>query len=546
MPSGRKVARLYTQCTPDDHLDFKMAMYEKEDIDVVGGELGVHSEEVQSAALLSTNTRMMHVRTDDQYQVKQPWVELGGTKSGASYLESETDHASSLVALAMPPCTEAQEEAAASICAKHLPKDASSESEVFADCIFDVCHGGGENAEQTETEMWKDEPMSMLLKIQDQLTSLRSLVELQEQMREVQGGLQSLRSAVAAQGNQLQQVQALMKASHVTSVDALAAPDSEPPMLPGEIVMEIPGLGGGIAALNKPRIMSMDQIEAHTAHVLLAPKALTLSRSAQSSKSRHEDEELEDFGEEPNDQPVRTFTSRQLTTNPNIVLQSCRRMSLDDLRTNHDAILAATTAQHTITRQSGFLVATDSRRSVLPRVANFWLTVLGIWDLEQVRSGCVLFAISFILLALSALVLYLSSAGLCDPYISATTLCYLVGVLAAAWRLRWSQIHGMLSREDGGLEDYARSRQKAEVLGFLFVMLCCRWLAYASDSFVDTGHPESPVTCGCFSVVALFFTAIVYIHLHIVAGMELAIDSFSINFYKEDLRARKNKKLQVV
>ena len=46
-------------------------------------------------------------------------------------------------------------------------------------------------------------------------------------------------------------------------------------------------------------------------------------------------------------------------------------------------------------------------------------------------------------------------------YISATTLCYLVGVLAAAWRLRWSQIHGMLSREDGGLEDYARSRQKA-------------------------------------------------------------------------------------
>ncbi|CAK9001373.1 unnamed protein product, partial [Durusdinium trenchii] len=251
------------------------------------------------------------------------------------------------------------------------------------------------SAEQTETEMWKDEPMSMLLKIQDQLTSLRSLVELQEQMREVQGGLQSLRSAVAAQGNQLQQVQALMKASHVTSVDALAAPDSEPPMLPGEIVMEMsPKLlhhkksatiqsRRGIAALNKPRIMSMDQIEAHTAHVLLAPKALTLSRSAQSSKSRHEDEELEDFGEEPNDQPVRTFTSRQLTTNPNIVLQSCRRMSLDDLRTNHDAILAATTAQHTITRQSGFLVATDSRRSVLPRVANFWLTVLGIWDLEQ-------------------------------------------------------------------------------------------------------------------------------------------------------------------
>ena len=38
-----------------------------------------------------------------------------------------------------------------------------------------------------------------------------------------------------------------MKASHVTSVDALAAPDSEPPMLPGEIVMEMsPKRPGGV------------------------------------------------------------------------------------------------------------------------------------------------------------------------------------------------------------------------------------------------------------------------------------------------------------
>ena len=29
------------------------------------------------------------------------------------------------------------------ICAKHLPKD-DDHSEVFIDCIYDVCHGGGE------------------------------------------------------------------------------------------------------------------------------------------------------------------------------------------------------------------------------------------------------------------------------------------------------------------------------------------------------------------------------------------------------------------
>ena len=37
----RKIANLVVHCRPNDHLDFKMAMYQKSDIKHVGGEVGV-------------------------------------------------------------------------------------------------------------------------------------------------------------------------------------------------------------------------------------------------------------------------------------------------------------------------------------------------------------------------------------------------------------------------------------------------------------------------------------------------------------------------
>ena len=40
-------------------------------------------------------------------------------------------------------CTEAKEQEAEKICAKHLPKD-DDYAEVFSDCVYDVCRGGGE------------------------------------------------------------------------------------------------------------------------------------------------------------------------------------------------------------------------------------------------------------------------------------------------------------------------------------------------------------------------------------------------------------------
>jgi len=143
------VARLYTQCIPGDHLDYKVIMFDKKDIDIVGGELGVTADSTQKeinpitgqSHLLSSRLRSMHMRADSEFQVEKSWADLGGTKAGSSYLEQEPEPS-----LVMSVCTPSDEEKAATICAKYLPKEAKTESEVFADCVYDVCHGAGEES----------------------------------------------------------------------------------------------------------------------------------------------------------------------------------------------------------------------------------------------------------------------------------------------------------------------------------------------------------------------------------------------------------------
>ena len=104
----------------------------------------------------------------------------------------------------------------------------------------------------------------------------------------------------------------------------------------------------------------------------------------------------------------------------------------------------------------------DSHSTSFPRFAKLWLAFVGLLDFPQScgpfsRPGFCLFISSLLLVILVASVISLTSAGVSDPYISATTLCYLLGVLAAAWRLRWSGVQDLLSKRDnGGLEAQIR------------------------------------------------------------------------------------------
>lgn len=71
------------------------------------------------------------------------WVTLGGRPETDKYFKSKQ---SAGVALLQTACTEAQEESAKSICAKYL--EAARHPDVFADCVYDVCRGGGETFAQ--------------------------------------------------------------------------------------------------------------------------------------------------------------------------------------------------------------------------------------------------------------------------------------------------------------------------------------------------------------------------------------------------------------
>lgn len=162
---ARKVALLSVICRPGRHLDFKMKMFHKSDMDFAGGELGQHIS-VEGPAnhtnhskvlfLSHSKKRFVQMRTDSEFQTPTGWQDLGGSQNASDYLRS-MDQAS---LLSVPEdhhdhhdCSEEEEQEASKICGKHMAES----SEVFADCVFDVCHGGGEEAAEDAAEFIESE-----------------------------------------------------------------------------------------------------------------------------------------------------------------------------------------------------------------------------------------------------------------------------------------------------------------------------------------------------------------------------------------------------
>ncbi|CAK9066370.1 unnamed protein product [Durusdinium trenchii] len=143
-PQGqRKVARLLSHCTPHDHLDFKLTMYKKEDIDYVDGELGVDPQVWNKSSLFYSKSSQMQMRNDLEFEASETWANLGGSEAAAEYLKKkQQEQAGASLVLRKDCATESEIRAATKICAKYLKK--SLNEDVFADCVFDVCHGGGE------------------------------------------------------------------------------------------------------------------------------------------------------------------------------------------------------------------------------------------------------------------------------------------------------------------------------------------------------------------------------------------------------------------
>ena len=70
------------------------------------------------------------------------------------------------------------------------------------------------------------------------------------------------------------------------------------------------------------------------------------------------------------------------------------------------------------------------------------------------------------------------------------------------------------------------TRRFKEVVALLVLMLSCRWLVHLSEGLQHGWEPSLT-----FSIMAVGFAGIAYTQLHLVAGLELAIDSFFDQFF---------------
>ena len=149
----KSVAELVTHCKPGERLDFKVRMYDQDDLDHVGGELGAPKHRAEKQVSFLSSKHMANMKTDSEFEagipgcIKQgkpweiktgdvfsrsvihghpgisgcevptPWLTLGGSEDADSYLKTRMQAGAEVsgVSLAQKSCSEAEQ-----ICAKHL------------------------------------------------------------------------------------------------------------------------------------------------------------------------------------------------------------------------------------------------------------------------------------------------------------------------------------------------------------------------------------------------------------------------------------------
>eukprot|EP00438_Fugacium_kawagutii_P005850 Skav231080 [mRNA] locus=scaffold524:406035:422683:- [translate_table: standard] len=152
--SFKDIADLHVTCKPGHHINTKIAMTSKEDINLVQGQLGPrgHTEagENRLSLLQGMHQRM---RSDSEFETSQSWTDLGGSEAAAFYLKGVDKEGLALYSI----CSEQEKTAATAICKQYLGEVSASDKESFQNhfesCVFDVCHGGGEDAAQLAAEI---------------------------------------------------------------------------------------------------------------------------------------------------------------------------------------------------------------------------------------------------------------------------------------------------------------------------------------------------------------------------------------------------------
>ncbi|CAE7674118.1 unnamed protein product [Symbiodinium sp. CCMP2592] len=208
------------------------------------------------------------------------------------------------------------------------------------------------------------------------------------------------------------------------------------------------------------------------------------------------------------------------------MLSRVRRVSLEDLRNNYDAVVVhnfnGKARDPTITLELG-------KASALSAVARLLLCATGIL---QFRTGQLWRLLSWCLhvsvpACLSAFLIYYK-VGHPNADISFST--------------------ALLCPEESYLDDYAAEagflqdwwkvsrRRSFEVGAFWLTMLALKALA----NFVGTGSVLSTMldapdlgVGAAFWIMSFYYALMCYTHLHICCGLELAVDGFGLRFFKE-------------
>eukprot|EP00438_Fugacium_kawagutii_P009539 Skav232320 [mRNA] locus=scaffold2697:264310:265023:- [translate_table: standard] len=155
----KDIGDLYVTCKPGRHINTKIAMTSKEDINLVQGQLGPrgHTEAGEDRTHEATLLQGMHqrMRSDSEFETSESWTDLGGSAAAAFYLNGADTEGPALYSV----CSEQENSAATAMCKKYLGEASATDKEFlsfqnhFESCVFDVCHGGGEDAAQLAAEI---------------------------------------------------------------------------------------------------------------------------------------------------------------------------------------------------------------------------------------------------------------------------------------------------------------------------------------------------------------------------------------------------------
>lgn len=215
-------------------------------------------------------------------------------------------------------------------------------------------------------------------------------------------------------------------------------------------------------------------------------------------------------------------------------LEKTQNISLDELRTNHNALVTAMSMRSVSTLDTGSgMLFTAELLLVLAGVMEMWSPWLGLlWV-------CFLFVL--FLGGTGALVWWSGVARVLEADSALASFCYMAGVAASIWMLRRRNIQELLKDDESSLDMYARQagfiavwrrksqKQFIKATGCLILLCVSRCLAYIQAPV--SSHELIQTSTFCFASIG--FVAVTYLQLHISKGLELAIDSFAVNFFKE-------------